>query len=330
MLKKLVTIGTCALAACSSSAQFTAVPRSNPQRTLQQERAPQNARWLYVSDSPSRAILRFPLSNGIPAKQPDRTLTGLTDPAGIAIGPDRRLYVIDRATKSLVIYSIDSGAPVRTVSLKRRGLGAIAVDAAGYVYYGWENVCTTEGFYCGNVEVLSSFSSGLQHVNGIPLGGGGGSIQTAHVLGLAVNASHLLATDLAFTQTEVFANAPFVTSFFPLCGGVADAGTAWGPNNTLYVTDVNASAPQIVVTPNAVSPCPPYYTLTSATTRLLGPLQIAAGDGNIYVSSAYSKTAGSASIFVFNPSIPGSQTPLAIVQGKQSGLHAIAGLAVAR
>lgn len=289
-----------------------------------------NARWLYVSDFPSHAILRFPLSNGIPAQKPDRTLTGLTDPRGIAIGPDRRLYVIDRATKSLAVYSIDSGAPVRTISLERQGLGAISVDEAGYVYYGWENVCTTEGFYCGNIEVLTPFNSGLHDVNGILLGGAGGGLQTAHVLGLAVNASHLPATDLAFTQTQVYVNAPFVTSFFPLCGSIADAGTAWGPNNALYVTDVNASAPQIVVTPNAVSPCPSYYTLTSATAPLINPLQIAAGDGKIYVSSAYTKSAGSASIFVFDPSISGSQTPLAIVQGKASGLRAIGGMAIAR
>ncbi|MDP9110565.1 MAG: hypothetical protein M3M96_02900 [Candidatus Eremiobacteraeota bacterium] len=334
VLKKcLILLCALALSECSSPVSGS-LPADHMTNALapQQTRA-STSKHLYVSDAGQHAVLRFALHGGTPDQRPDATIGGFSDPRGIAIGPDNRLYAIDAATRKLLIFAPKPGSaskPIASIALNHRaGLNTVTVDPLGYVYVGWEAVCTTEGFFCGYVDVYSPFDKGLHIVNSTQLGLGG-AVSGAQVRGLAVNDAQLMAEDFDIGPPFVYTHAPFFKVFYTMfCGGSNDSGVAWGPSRVLYATDLGGSSPaQVVVITKIVSGCPTFYTITSATTPLNRPLAIAAGEGRIYVTSAFDQQLGSALVFVFNPAVAGSQNPLALIAGSASKLLDPRGLAI--
>lgn len=293
---------------------------------------------MYVSQGPAHQILRFPLNAGIPAQQPDAVIGGASDPRGIAIGPDGRLYVVDRGTKNLLIYEPAPGStskPSHVLPIGRQiGLGAIAVDQFGYVYLSWAHRCATEGFLCGYADVRSDLASGLNLVSVYSFGGGpGGSV----IQSMSVSSEQKLVDEAGGAGPRIWSNAPkgHAIPYALLCGASIDSGNVWGGPQTLYETDLGGgqppSAPQIVIIPDYLkgSPnCPAFYSITSATVPLQDPFAIATSGGLIYVSGSFNKTIGSALVFVFDPAKAGSQTPLTIVEGPRSQLRSPQGIAV--
>jgi NHL repeat-containing protein len=294
---------------------------------------------MYVTDNARHAVLRFPMKGGIPGQQPDAVIGGLGDPRGVAIGPDGRLYVVDRSTHKLLIYEPAPGSgskPSHVLKiLHEQGNGAVTVDPLGYVYVTWAQVCTTEGFYCGLASIFSPLARGLHFVRTYSFGGGPGG---AVVRSLSVNSSHALVDVLGSQGATVWFGAPGSqgSAYFLFCGATDEAGTVWGPGNTLYETDLGGTQPpsqqQIVVVPDYtkgnINNCPTFYTITSATVPLKDPFSIVASGGLIYVTGAYTASVGSALVFVFDPTKPGSQTPVALISGAASRLRSPQGIAI--
>ena len=316
------------LTAVAASVAFSAVAVAPAVATSTQH--------MYVSESRFHTILRFPVTNGIPAQRPDATITGLTFPRGVSIGPDGRLYAVDAGTQQLAIYAPMPGTgskPVKVLAIgHKEGLGTVDIDSAGYVYVGWSHSCTTEGFHCGYADVYSSFANGLKYLTTLSWGGGPPS---AFIRSIAVDPNQTLAENTGGQGAVVYANAPYGQSpFFVFCGAVDPAGLGWGPNGSLIETDLGGVQPktpaQVVVIPNyQQNPnCPPFYAITSATTPLNYPYALASSGGLIYVSSAFNPQIGSALVFVFDPTKSGSQTPLALIGGRASHLVSIAGIAI--
>jgi len=332
----LVLLAVAAWAAGCGSPPNGSLPSANTVLSVQRA-LPPGTEHLYVSDIPSRSVLRFPLKAGIPQPAPDARITGFSNPRGVAVGPDGRLYVIDQGKTQLDVFNPQPGStatPIATLQLNHPvGINTIAVDPAGYIYAGWEDVCTTEGFYCGYADVYSPYSQGMKLVNTLQFGGGGGDAHTAQVRGLAVNPFQNLAEDLDVGPPAVWTHAPFPKlTYYMYCGGYNDSGVAWGPGGILSVTDMGSSNPpdpsQIVVFPKFGVGCPPFYTITSSTLPLKVPQAIAQHGGLLYVTSQYQQSVGSAQIFVFDPTVQGSQKPLTIVAGPASGLRDPRGVAI--
>jgi hypothetical protein len=297
------------------------------------------AAHMYVTDNAQRAILRFPLQGGIPAQQPDAVIRGFKDPRGVAIGPDGRLYVMDRLMHKVLIYEPAPGngaKPSHEITmLHQQGNVTVTVDPLGYVYASWAAICTTEGFYCGYASIFSPLARGLHFVRTYSFGGGPGG---AVLRSLDVNPSQVLVDVLGAQGSTLWFGAPGPnpSPYFLFCGATDAGGTVWGPGNTLYETDLGGTQPpspqQIVVVPDYtkgnINNCPTFYTITSATVPLKNPFAIVASGGLIYVTGAYTASVGSALVFVFDPTKPGSQTPVALVSGSASMLRAPQGIAI--
>jgi hypothetical protein len=290
---------------------------------------------LYVSQPSAHEILRFPLNSaGIPAQIPDAVITGLSEPRGLAVGPDHRLFVVDAAARRLDIYDPSPGngavpSHVLNLPFTTGGLGAVGVDSYGYVYIGYNFGCG-EGSPCANAAVYSPLPSG----NEAPFTtySLGGSPPVAFVTALVINSEHALAEVVA-EQTRININAPNApnqTPYAVFCPAIITWGGAWGPEkNELYLTNIGSrnSPPgpsQVYVLPNYrngnVNNCPTSYPITSATVPLDDPFGIAAAGNLIYASSVYNKQLKSALLFVFDSNKAGAQTPLAIVAGPASKL----------
>jgi hypothetical protein len=294
---------------------------------------------MYVTDNAQHAILRFPLKNGIPAQQPDAVIGGVGDPRGVAVGPEGWLYVTDRSTHKLLIYKPAPGSgakPTFTLKLVHPlGNEAVTVDPLGNVYTTWIHVCTTEGFYCGYASIFSSLSQGLHYLRTYSFGGGPGG---AVLRSLSVDKGQNLVEVLGAQGPTVWAGVPGPnpSPYFIFCGATDTGGAVWGPGNTLYETDLGGTQPpspqQIVVVPDytkgQINNCPTWYSITSATVPLKDPFAIAASGGLIYVTSAFTASQGSALVFVFDPTKPGSQTPVALVSGAASQLRSPQGIAI--
>ncbi len=295
---------------------------------------------LYASEPALHRVLRFPLdSAGRPAGQPDAIIDGLSEPRGLAIGPDRRLYVIDAAARALAVYepSPATGArPSYVLPLpKFSGEGAIGVDAAGFIYISYSVGCS--GYSCGHVNVYRPITSGNDHPIARYFLGATEPIRL--VTALVVNDARDLAT-LSAGSPAIYADAPKQSQQVPyplFCPSISGWGAAWGPGRELIVSAIgsfhHAGAPsQIVVIPDyakgSIPNCPASYAITSSTVPLNDPYGLAYNGGLVYATSIYSQTVKSALIFVFDPTVAGAQKPLAIVGGPASLLRAPYALAV--
>jgi hypothetical protein len=189
------------------------------------------AQHLYVSDRGAKVVLRYPLTNGIPAAAPDAVIGGFSLPRGVAVGPDHRLYVIDRGAETLDIFApapTSSSRPVRALPIGHaNGLGTVAVDPSGNVYVSYTVGCGTDGFTCGNADVYSSFAGGLHFIKTLHFGGGPGG---ALIRSMAFEPSGLMVEESGAQNPFVFAGAPNIGNPYPVfCGAENNAGDVWGP-----------------------------------------------------------------------------------------------------
>jgi hypothetical protein len=310
------------------------------------------SRHLYVLDTVARAVLRYPLTAGIPAQAPDAVLTGFSRPFGMVVGPnDGRLYVVDEGKAELDIYDpAPSGGshPTYVLSLEKlarlgrgHGLGAVAVDQSGLVYIGYSvvscsDVCSSGAFVAVYTPLPSGKQAPFRHLN----------FSAATFLAqMSLNARQ----EMAASWPEV--GGPFVATGLPK--RLADFSqsfstayhfaVAWDPANRLYVSDFGeqgsdaASPPvpvQVEVVPNwrdcpytvYGKGCSGEYAISSTTVPLNQPHGVAYDSGLLYVTSAMNVKLGSALVFVFDPT-QGAQTPKAILGGRSTQLesaHAVA------
>lgn len=311
------------------------------------------SRHLYVLDTIARAVLRYPLTAGLPAQAPDAILTGFSRPLGITVGQnDGRLYVVDEGKAQLDIYDPAPGSgsqPSRILSLEKlaklgrgHGLGAVAVDQSGLVYIGYltvscADVCSTSA----HVAVYAALPSGKQ----------------APFRHLDFSRAPRLAQVSVYARQEIAASwpevaGPFVAADVPehlaefsqSFSSAYHFAIAWDPANRLYVSDfgekgssaANPPVPvQVEVVPNwrdcqyAVygKGCSGEYGIYSTTVPLAQPRGVAYDGGFLYVTSAFDSRIGSALVFVFDP-MQGAQTPKAILGGRSTQLKSAHNIAV--
>ncbi len=289
---------------------------------------------LYVSDRAAREVLRYPLTNGVPSQTPDAVIGGFSNPHGVAIGPDRRVYVVDVGARTLDIFApapTTGSKPVRVLAISHKiGLGIVALDPAGKVYVGYSNSCTTDGFVCANTDVYTPFDSGLHFLKTLSFGGGpGGGILRS----MAFDPSGAMVEEVGQQGPNVFVPGSNIYPVF--CGAEVDAGNVWGPTkNELFQTDFggNGRPPEVVVIPNYMSNsdthCPTYSTITSATVPITHPWAIATNGKYLYITDGYVKQANSGAVLVFDPARTGNQTPVAALDGAASQLRFPIGIAI--
>lgn len=335
------------LSACSGAAPSGGASSGMPQmasghpvnRAMSASIDAASARHLYVSDIQANAILRFPLKGGIPAQTPDAVFGGFLRLRGIAVGPDGRVYAIDRDARTLSVFNpapTSSSKPVRVLAIRHNdGVGTVGVDRLGRVYVNYTQVCTTEGFDCGMSDIFSPFAQGLKFLKKIAFGGGPGG---AVIRSMSFDLSDTLVEESGSQGPAVYADAfGGGGGVYPLfCGATNDSGNVWNAGGQLDETDLGGiqpkSPPQVVVVPNylvgKISNCPTFYTITSATVPLNNPLAIATNGKFIYVSSSFESQVGSGIVFVLDPAVAGSQVPAAVIDGAASKLHSPFALAV--
>jgi hypothetical protein len=333
-------IHTCVIAFAVSAVAAT-LERHSPASAAQVVRhthALGSAQHLYVSDPYEQRVLRFPLNAGIPAQQPDAIISGLRTPLGLAIGPnDGRLYLVDVGLEELLIFEpapTGSSKPSHVLALPRHGKAhaTVAVDKSGLVYLGLESrLSGIEPSPRSNVVIFAPLPSGTQRpMATIRFGYGTGPF------GLAVSPEQRLAASLGGSNFIV----PILAFAAPVprdrdtsllrCASNVPFGVAWDASNVLYIADqgTNGGRAQIEVVPQSPHGCGGEYAITSSTVPLSAPQGIAVNGGLLYASNAFEGSAGSALVFVFDPTIKGAQKPKAVLGGPSLVLRSAWGVAV--
>jgi DNA-binding beta-propeller fold protein YncE len=291
---------------------------------------------LYVSDAGARAILRFVLRGGVPDATPDAVISGFSRPHGIAIGADGKLYAVDKGAQKVLIFAPSPNSnskPIRTIAIGQSGgIGTVGVDPAGNTYVAYLKVCTTEGFTCGFTDVYSPYGSGSKYLKTLNFGGNPGG---AVIRSMSFDSSGRLVEATGRQGPDVYSDALDGGTPYPIfCGAESDSGNVWGAKtNELIETDLgNPYAPQIVVIPdfttNPDTHCPAFYTITSSTIPLKNPVAIASNGTYVYVTDGTSDTLHSGVVLVFDPTVSGSQKPVAALHGARSKLRFPVGIAI--
>ncbi|MBV9262848.1 MAG: hypothetical protein JO324_00900 [Candidatus Eremiobacteraeota bacterium] len=127
--------------ACAQSSSKTILPTAAGQWPAL---TPSAAAHLYIARFDSlKAIVEYPIQNGIPQANPDRTLEGLGGPIAINLDAAGNLYVLDNvAFHKQVLKEFAPGAsgyarPIRTIDTPDgNNIGSLAIDSGGYIYVG--------------------------------------------------------------------------------------------------------------------------------------------------------------------------------------------------
>jgi DNA-binding beta-propeller fold protein YncE len=92
---------------------------------------------IYLAEQYHRRLVAFPNGTSQNGKILATHVGGdaLRAPSGLAIGPDRNLYLLDSGTGIVHVFT-RSGEPVRSLILAAPGARAIALDSAGNIYVG--------------------------------------------------------------------------------------------------------------------------------------------------------------------------------------------------
>lgn len=289
-------------------------------------------RHLYVLEfDATKAVLEYPIQNGIPAANPDRAIRGLYGPNAIAFDSSGDLYVLDgRIVKEFAPGANGRAHPINQIDVPLSlNIGALAVDTNGYVYVGQK----------GEVYVYAPGASGkAKPIAKIkPVG-----YPSALAIGVnnslyALGNTQRMHPQLQFQMhVSVFRNPVmpklirrFCSQWLPNHG--IDYGIVLDGVGRLFTTHpyfIN-SAPhgEIDVYPAGDGACPtnPMTVITTMNPSLLGPVYLALNGLYLYV---YDLDYGNGGVVFTLQTSGGSQTPLSTlyVRGKQP--HNVQGIAV--
>jgi hypothetical protein len=287
---------------------------------------------LYVLEfDASKAVLEYPIRNGIPAASPDRTITGLAGPNAINFDDSGNLYVLDgRIVKEFAPGANGNAHPIRSFHVPLSlNIGSLAIDANGYAYVGQKaSVHVYAPGARGYPKAVAKFK---------PVG---------YPAGLAVDASNDLYA-LGNTQSghpvlhfqahvSVYANPTnpqrvreFCTRELPNHG--IDYGIALDGAGNLFTTHpyfINSSPHgEIDVYDANADTCPvnPIARITTTGRSLLGPVYLALDGAYLYV---YDLDYGNGGV-VFTLHASGNpQKPLSTLFVKNGQGHNVQGIAI--
>jgi hypothetical protein len=274
----------------------------------------------------------YPLTNGIPAASPDRTITTLRNPIAVAVGPRGFIYVWGKSqtgggrVRLDVFFPKASGnaAPLRVLLPPPGSITVgVTVGPGGFEFLtGYYPTVPDALVYSPQAKGQNPALQTIALTGFRPVDDGLDSSGTLYVL----------------TQGTLFTFATPITNPTPgrqFCMSQLTGGLAVGPDGTTYVTlgkllkrlpaRVNVYAPS--VNGGCPSPARSIRTIESTTTPIGTPTGAALNGTLLYVLDANNPTLGGPAIFVFN-ALQGSQAPLAIISGSSSQLASPARIAV--
>jgi hypothetical protein len=286
---------------------------------------------LYLSEPDAGTVVRFPLTNGIPAPIPDAVIGGFSRPFGITLDALGRLYVVDTGTRTVDVFTTipKKGAyPAYVLPLPRgNNYRSVAVDRLGWVYVSYATPCN-EVVLCDSIAVYAPPPFTTAKPYGYYYEFGGDIAPRLAVDGLGQRMTLVYGGILGLAH-DVPAGLSQV-DFLP-CFTTYALVAAWGPGNTIYEAMANTSPAEIYVLPDYKnSPCTNFEVIRSATLPLYQPLGMAQSGGRLYVTSAYTLAHGYGHIFTFDATKFGSQVPLSIIGGPGSAVTSPYALAVGR
>jgi hypothetical protein len=278
-------------------------------------------------------------SQGVTATDSPSSLTGSE---AVTVGPttpDKPFYVANPGNNSITVYAAGdscNATPAGTISGSNTGLGAptfIALDAAGrlYVSNGEGTITVYAAGATGNATptaTIAGSNTGLSFPSGIALDGAG-QLYVANSLNCP-NVSDCFDASITVYAAGATGNATPTATIHGSNTGLHDpTGIALDGAGRLYVRNL---AGITVYAAGATGNATPIATIQVSTTGLgLVPAGIALdAAGRLYVANPQLAGVGSSSgsIAVYAAGANGNATPIATIQGSNTGLNTPAGIAL--
>ena len=315
------------IAGCVSGNRQSALPTSDGLPAS----LPRTAQHVYVLEfDAAKAVLEYPITNGIPASTPDRSITGLTGPNAIAFDSSGKLYILDgRTVKEFAVGASGNAKPLRTIDVPvPYNIGSLAVDSTGYLYVG----------QTGQVFVYAPGASG--HAKpvakikpiGYPAGLEIGSGDRLFALGNTQKMHPTLTFEMHVT---VFSPPPapkqtrtFCSGWLPNHGidyGIAlDDGSAF-TTHPYFINSSPHGEIDVYASGDGTCPAKPAAVITTTGPSLLEPVYLALNGSYLYV---YDLDYGNGGV-VFTLRTSGDlQTPLDVLYVRNKQPHNVQGIGV--
>lgn len=276
-----------------------------------------NPGHLYVVDLFGNTIYRFALRNGIPSSSPQNTITGLTNPNSLVVGPDGDLYVSDR--NGIKVFAPDaSGNALPLRVLPANYVARLAVDANGYLYAG----------VSGTPPVIAVYAPGAggvdQPIQTIVAQG-----QESRVpdLGLAVDARGDL-----FASVDPGSSAPSIAVYGTPTTHPTIICQPCAPERYQYFASLAIGSAHLYAArgsgvsafKDTVRACParPRETFSATSPAISAIRGLAVSESKLYIGDFLNQKLGTGAVFIFDAA-GDPHKPVALLYGAAAGFSTI-------
>jgi hypothetical protein len=275
--------------------------------------------------------------------------TGLlpNGPAGIAVGPDRKTYVVQQdftsGNDSLLVFAAGANGnarPIATITGNMTGLllssAYVAVDNDGNIY-----VLDIDGCPHTSVLVYAAGSNGnvapIQTIEGLNTGlcndsgAGGIAVDSTHKIYVTNNYEASLLVFAAGSNGNV---APIQNISGPNTSLIGPFGMALDSLGNMYVVlggSATSASAVLVFAEGATGNVAPIKSVSGTRTKLLGSRDIALdASANIYVVNNVTGPALGSYVTVYDARAHGNSKPIQMIKGPATALphHGGTGIAV--